>query len=470
MKRLFAVIATLLLIANAGIIEVHAAALKPQVRTQLSANQAHAGERVMLDIAVLVPGWFTAPLDLPASVELDGATVRLADSAASNISERIDGQIWAGIQRRYEIVPGRAGMFVIPPVSVEFRWSNGTLSEQGRLQSTPQNLSVRLPPELEALGYFIASPQYQIEQQFDRPLSKLRVGDAITRTINQRAVGLRAMQLPALLPAPLQGIATYPEVAQLADHLGQRGAADTATRRDRMTYVLQQEGQFELPALAVRWYDTSSKAIRTTQLSAIRFTVTASAEAKNPVATPPAPATAIPPHLTLRQRVRSLHDKVTLAGTLLFVAVTLSVIALGANRRRWYPWCRVTANRIRSYLDPHERRVYRRCLRKMKGAAPSERLAALEAWHASLPSCSSAGLQEMVAENGSQTLALNLARLQRQVYGAPSRPSTSLSEDQAITLLKQLRNTWLATERQRQSGNNGKIPMPTLTHLPNLQP
>jgi hypothetical protein len=292
------------------------AADPPILRTGLSVASAHPGEVVQLSVDVLVPGWFTAPLELPASLPLDGGTARLDDTATHNLNERIDGIAYAGIRRSYRIIAQTAGSLDLPAFTVAVHYSNGSEPLDARLQVPAHQLRIALPAGAESQGYFFSTPHFVLQQKVD-PAPKRRaeyqVGDVITRTLTQTASGLPAMYLPALSFAPIDGLRIYTDAPQLKDIPGQRGAESTAIRIDRVRYVILRAGQFNLPGVRIGWFNSAQQRMRWARLSDTRF------EVAPMVGLPPdtgATATAPPPAANMAQSWQLLVTLLIAAGLL----------------------------------------------------------------------------------------------------------------------------------------------------------
>jgi hypothetical protein len=235
---------------------------KPIVRVSLSASQVLVGEPLKLSVDVLVPGWFTAPLQLPTTLPVARAMVRLDDGAALNLNERIDGVAYAGMRHTYSVSAQQAGKLVIQPFAIGVSFADGVGTVQTSERSPILTFVAALPRGAENLGYFLATSDYQLSDHFGRPLDKLKVGDAFSRTIIQTAAGTAAMNLPALVFPPVPGLAIYPDEAIIDDRVGQRGADHRATRHQTVRYVVQEAGRYSLSGIRISWFDTATRTMR----------------------------------------------------------------------------------------------------------------------------------------------------------------------------------------------------------------
>lgn len=310
---------------------VASAAPAPLVRSQITPAQARVGEVVVLELAILVPGWLTAPIDLPTSLDIPGVQARLDEGAALNVNESIDGVAYAGIRRRYQLVAQSAGQFSVPPVRFSVAFADGSRRVTQPVNSAPASFTATLPKGLEDLGYMLVTSDFRLQQSLDRKLTHLQVGDALVRTLEQRAVGLSATQLPVLRFAETPGLATYPAPPSFNEIIGERGAASFATQTQRVTYVLERAGTYELPALELRWLDSHSGIVRSSRAPAVRFTVAAVSGV--PAQEPAAPAASPLPEPTSRP-AHSLSTQLRLLAARLWPWLAGVAFLLLARRQR----------------------------------------------------------------------------------------------------------------------------------------
>lgn len=260
------------LLLGAGLSQAAPGAL---IRASLSKPALHVGETATLELTILVPGWFTGPVTLPAAPEVAGAQVLLSENAGANLNETIAGVVYAGIRRHYAITPQKPGRLDIPSLQADLVFADGERQAKATLHSPPQTLHASIPAGMEDLGYFIAAPRYRLRQSLDRPPGHLRVGDAVARTIVQNAERMPAVQLPVLRQPPLEGIASYADAPLFEDRRGEREAPDIAGQTQRIVYLLQRPGKYTLPAVEVRWFNTRSGKPEIARLPALTLDVAA---------------------------------------------------------------------------------------------------------------------------------------------------------------------------------------------------
>jgi len=119
-----------------------------------------------------------------------------------------------------------------------------------------------------AAGADLAEPERAAEEP-----KGLAVGEALRRTVTIEAEGAFGMMLPPLPVPAIAGLSAYPDPPHVEDRGGERGAARVARRVESVAYRLGREGDYELPAIEVAWWDVGAKQMRRARLAAVAFSV-----------------------------------------------------------------------------------------------------------------------------------------------------------------------------------------------------
>ena len=236
------------------------------------------GQRVKLTIKIATDTWFTGGtrIDIP---EVPGLVILQTEQFASNASETIKGQSWVVQNWSLDVFPQREGDFTIGPVSLHIQVNagdNGNIS--GAALSPPQQFSVAIPPSLAQAKHWVAAPQFSVEQQFDRSLEGLSVGDAFEQEIVFAASDVLAMMLPDYDGAEQAGLAAYPSPPEL-NNSNNRGQ-NLARRSVRISYMVEQPGDYLLPAREYYWWNTLSGKLTLLSLPETRIEVAGTASAQ----------------------------------------------------------------------------------------------------------------------------------------------------------------------------------------------
>lgn len=226
-----------------------AEAADPFARATVQApSPIRPGEQVKIDIDVLVPNFFMSPPQFPL-FDLPNAVVVLADGA-TNINETVGGVDFAGIRRSYLVTPQVPGDYALPPAAITFTYA--------AVPGQPSPGSVPLPPAPFSVegtqGAAAAAPaagRVDVSQTVEPDTGKLKVGDALVRTVVVAADDMQAMLIPAPQFSTPEGVRLYRHDPKLVDERSPRGDFVGGRRTDAATYVFERAGTFVLPEVAV---------------------------------------------------------------------------------------------------------------------------------------------------------------------------------------------------------------------------
>ncbi|MEH6589134.1 MAG: hypothetical protein V7746_02695 [Halioglobus sp.] len=254
-----------------------------QVRSWLTPDDNIVpGQQLKLSIEIATDRWFAGGtrISLP---EVDGLVILQTDEFASNQSERRAGATWIKQLWTLEVYPQRTGLHRIGPIAAQIKINDDGTTVEGRIHSPALQFTASLPDALSRAEFWVAAPSYRLSQTFDRELAGLSVGDAIVREIVFEAEDVMAMMLPTFKAEDISGLKAYAEPAAL-NNRSNRGTL-VSTRRQRITYIAEQEGDFLLPASDYFWWDTRSAEVQLLSLPATKIRVGAGTGATAP-ATP----------------------------------------------------------------------------------------------------------------------------------------------------------------------------------------
>jgi hypothetical protein len=199
----------------------------------------------------------------------------------------VNGQRYHVLERNYALTPEQSGQMTMPELT--FRGSAIDNSDptgffrRGRAVSARSDaiqLDVRAKPASWGDSPWLPAASLSLSDDSELP-DQIKVGEPLTRTIKLRAQGLGFEQLPELeLKAPA-GAEVYPD------------KPDTRTRDDgtwlygertrKFAIVPTRPGTLTLPAVEVKWWNTTLDRIETATLPAREISVVAAAANAAPV-------------------------------------------------------------------------------------------------------------------------------------------------------------------------------------------
>ncbi|MDX8397546.1 MAG: BatD family protein [Mariprofundaceae bacterium] len=190
-------------------------------------------------------------------------------------------------ERQYAIFPQQSGLLHIPAVTLTAQKSlqSGSIFQSAgqmfRIQSQALDIECDVIPTTWPSQYtWLPSNKLTVREiNSDQIPEKLKFGEPITRIIEIRAQGLRAEQLPALLPVSMgQGFKQYPDKPELITLEDEFGV--TGIRREKIAMIPIQAGDLSLPGLKLAWWNLQSQEVEYAQVLARTVSV---GEPKNAV-------------------------------------------------------------------------------------------------------------------------------------------------------------------------------------------
>src|SRR5580704_6793111 len=201
-----------------------AAAQTPIIRARFEPGTGIlVGQPVRLVVSVFVPNYFAGSPDFP-EFEIENAIVVLPQDRPQNSNEHIGGVAYAGITETYTIYPQQPGDFRLPAAQVTVPYAGEPpKTVVGHVPMPALMFHADIPAAARSLDYFLPTTRLTIGQRWSSPLTNLRAGDSIERTITVTATTMQAMLIPPLpLEAP-DGIRVYQEEPIVQDQKTDRG-------------------------------------------------------------------------------------------------------------------------------------------------------------------------------------------------------------------------------------------------------
>ncbi len=251
---------------------------EPIVRSTIDPPRVMVGQPATLRLEVLAPNYMTSPPELPG-FQLRNAATRQLQSV--NINEQANGNEYAGVRFQFAIYPLEAGSYAIPDQKLTIKYAAEPPATREAVLPLPRIVfEAFIPDAATGLHPFLAASSLTIDQAIQRSSEQLKVGDAVTRIVTIKAEGTPAMLLPPTVFSAIDGLAVYPAQPSLQDKTTGRSDEMSASRVDSATYMLEQPGDYVLPAIDVRWWNASESKIESAHLDAVTLEVAANPAAQ----------------------------------------------------------------------------------------------------------------------------------------------------------------------------------------------
>ncbi|MEZ5582657.1 MAG: hypothetical protein R3F37_07725 [Candidatus Competibacteraceae bacterium] len=276
MRLIWRVLLTMVLLSSAG----SALALEARADFRVAGDGPFwVGQRIVVEIDLLSTGFTFSnqQFDLP---DLPGVVSIPPDNATLNLSESIDGETWQGMRYQLSLFVLKPGAIELLPLSVSFSVAMGYGSEPEpfRFTSEPLRIEVKLPPNAEGLVGLVTTSRFALQTDWQPEPTGLKVGDALTLTVQRRAADVPGAAIPPFELATVDGLTAYPAEPEISDSTA-RGDL-TGERIDKVTYVLQKPGDYQVPGSTVHWFDPTTKTLHSEEIAPLEFTVVPNPDTK----------------------------------------------------------------------------------------------------------------------------------------------------------------------------------------------
>jgi len=229
---------------------------------ELEPERVYVGGEARLRLRLLrLPGMPYGALRAPAlgdAAEVsERATVRRYELVRSGVTYQV-------LERTHVVVPRQAGRLVVPQAELERLMRSVGVEKRDAALAVKRSIEVR-PVPAGAGEPWLPARRVTLEESWSPDLGALAVGAPVTRTVRLRAEGLAAERLPRLEMGAQPGLLPHHDLPELVTEVLEQGIE--GCRVQRIVLMPLAEGEIELPALSVRWWDVVADAPRTATLA-----------------------------------------------------------------------------------------------------------------------------------------------------------------------------------------------------------
>jgi hypothetical protein len=272
-----ALIVALVISAVSAAAGVNAAAVDVVVRSRLEpSTDVVVGQPVHLLVDVLFPDTMSRP-PLVKLGDVQGAQVFRFETQAVTTSDNFRGRDYVGKRFEFVVFPRRSGELMVPGAEVTLLDSAGNPS--GAKTGEILRVHVAAPPGIDASVPVIASSKVEAGETWTPdPSARFKLGEALVRTIKRQSTDVPALAMTDFAFTAPAGVRVYVDAPQVDDRVV-RGSV-TGSRIDKVTYVFEKPGAYDIPNLEQRWWDLVAKQAQSERLPGARVTVIAGVPAK----------------------------------------------------------------------------------------------------------------------------------------------------------------------------------------------
>lgn len=261
------------------------------IETSIEPKEAYEQQAVVYTIQV----WASKPLTnvqvAPPSVS-DGVILNPIDKQTNTLRKR-GAREYEVVERHYLITADKTGTLTIYPPSLRGMAFDQNPSRQFFMGADPQTvhvtgqelkLSIKSKPTEWQDAWWLPATNIALKEEWSQDPHHWQAGAPITRTITIVGTGVSAAQLPELKTEAPAGINIYPDKTETTSALSHNTL--TSTRQIKIAYVPTQEGQIEIPAIKLPWWNLNKNKTEMAELPATSLTISPEANSISAAAKP----------------------------------------------------------------------------------------------------------------------------------------------------------------------------------------
>ncbi|TPG11946.1 protein BatD [Rhodanobacter glycinis] len=210
--------------------------------------------------------------------QLDGVEVsRMGDDL--NYDAERGGRTYHVLERRYALIPQRAGRIEIPAAdfqgeAIDPNDPNSFFGSSTPVAASAPAVSIDVQATPADWGKSAWLPARQLSLDMDGwpgAQDQVRVGQPLNLTMTLQATGLAFESLPALSLPPLDGAKTYPDKPVTGTR--QDGQWLVGRRQQTFAIVPERAGTLTIPATTLKWWNVLTDRVEVAQIPAHDVTV-----------------------------------------------------------------------------------------------------------------------------------------------------------------------------------------------------
>jgi hypothetical protein len=210
--------------------------------------------------------------------DVPGAFLMQLETGSVNLTETRNGTAWQGLRYTLSLYPQRAGEIDIPSFEVRFSTREGYRAEpvEHRLVTPPISVEAWLPEGVPDGAGLVATSNFKLDVDWQPAINegeplKLKTGDALVLDVKRTAKDLPSMVFLPLQAPEIDGLGVYSDRPRVNDRVN-RGSL-SGERLDRITFVCEQAGNYQIPEMRFQWWDPSSGKLHEERIEAVTLEV-----------------------------------------------------------------------------------------------------------------------------------------------------------------------------------------------------
>lgn len=192
----------------------------------------------------------------------------------------VDGVRYGVYEKQYALFPQSSGTLEIPDIMFRGEVTDGSSNYVFRnlntrtITSYAEGYTVTVrekPANYPANAVWLPASDINIRELWDNDFSNVRVGDALSRTIELEANGLDGAALPPINLPAIATVNTYPEPPEI--NRSYVGGNILGERIQTSSLVVTETGTIRIPGVTVPWFDIDTEEVKYATIEDTAFRV-----------------------------------------------------------------------------------------------------------------------------------------------------------------------------------------------------
>jgi hypothetical protein len=168
--------------------------------------------------------------------------------------ETLNGQSYAVEEQKYAIFPQKSGVLTITsPTLTALVYDE--MPRRIKVRTKAVKLTVKPIPATYSNKAWLPAKQVTLSEQYDVSAQTFLQGSTLERTVTLEATAVPAQLLPNLSFKRSQAFSVYPEKPTTKNVFKQGELVGTT--KIKVTYLLNKPGKIVIPALTIKWFNTT---------------------------------------------------------------------------------------------------------------------------------------------------------------------------------------------------------------------
>lgn len=185
-----------------------------------------------------------------------------------------DGKEYLVQETQYALFPQAIGVHTVGPIELRAQIPADSTQVQGFLSprrivkrfSQPIVVNVQPRPDSVQGQWWLPAKNVEISDSWSADPKNINANDTITRTIEIQATGVIGDQLPDIEPPSVEGLKFYADNVDRSSVVTDQGIV--STQRITWAVIPERDGEINVPAFTLNWFNTESEQPEATELPA----------------------------------------------------------------------------------------------------------------------------------------------------------------------------------------------------------